>query len=555
MRVSSATDRAACPEPGWLQTEAGAAFCWYHPPEGAARDIAVLLCDPLGSDRMNLHLAYRHLALALAMSGIATLRLDYPGTCDAEGRPGDPDRISALFTSLHAGADYLRQRSGVQRLALFGARFGGTLALAFAAQREDVSLASVWGAYAGGRQFLRVETAFERLSHANPDQRRPTAWQEGDIEAAGFRYSAQNVADLRALALGEVAHPGVDEALLIDWDAGEGSGDVADLLHEQGVAVTTLEAADSGAESLHRQRVPSALIGNLRAWLLARSEQRTTSKGSDEPLRQEIRLPLATGGSIEERCVRFGEHEELFGILTLPADAHRSATADAIVLVNGGNNHRVGINRNHTEWARLWAGEGYAVLRMDIRGLGDSPPRRPSDLNRLYLDQTENDLIEAAEWLRTSASIDRLIFCGLCAGAYQILQFARRRQDISAVMLLELLRLYRWEPLQTPAPPLIARVRRWWARLHPMWLVDRYRLGKWLLGMCRSGTRCLVLYREDERMLGRFRAELSKDQAALAQTGNFQLSELGASNHIISPLWAQEELTGLLTDYVRKLRG
>ena len=78
-------------EAGWIDSAGGPLFCCFHPPRGPAQRRAVLLCETLGSERMNFHLAYRHLALRLSYAGYPTLRFDYAGTGDSSGSPRDPD--------------------------------------------------------------------------------------------------------------------------------------------------------------------------------------------------------------------------------------------------------------------------------------------------------------------------------------------------------------------------------------------------------------------------------------------------------------------------------
>ena len=116
-----------------------------------------------------------------------------------------------------------------------------------------------------------------------------------------------------------------------------------------------------------------------------------------------------------------GAERSVFGILAEHAAGHRDAPdllADAgpaptgVILVNGGNNHRAGINRNYTQWARAWAGEGVSVLRLDIRGLGDSPPARARDLNVLYRAETAGDVIAAMDWLERHRGIRRFVLAG-----------------------------------------------------------------------------------------------------------------------------------------------
>ena len=556
MKLPGEASEKRPPVAGWLRSEAGQLFCWYHPPLTKQRDLAVLLCDPLGSDRMNLHLTYRHLAMELARSGIPVLRLDYPGTCDSEGSPRDPDRIDAAFRALHRGADFLKETAGCDAIGLFGARMGGTIALRFAAERDDVVLAGVWGAFGSGRDYIRNQVAFERMMGANPHERKPARWQEGDVEAAGFLYTGRTVEDLRKLTLADLPAHTCPRVLTFDWDTGETSEALCRQLAERLPHVKRVATADSGTASLQRQEVPTVLIRHFAAWAVAHSGQRTTERNAlpSSDLREEITVQTEQG-AVRERAIRFGHGEDLFGILSCPGSSVAGDGRPAIVIVNGGNNHRVGINRNHVEWSRAWASRGWTVLRFDIRGLGDSPPRKPADLNRLYLNRSVSDLREACDWLQITHGFQGFVVAGLCAGAYQALHLARSDARVQGLMLLELRRIYSWEPLRIAGNAILYRLNRRWARMHPMWLVDRGRIGKWLREICARGTRCLVVYRKDEGMLERFKSEIAANRDDLERSGNLTIRELGPSNHILSPLWAQEELAAVLDEFLEETGG
>lgn len=108
----------------------GSLFGSYHPGAAGARD-AVLLCPPLGQDLIRCHRLYRQLAHALAGRGIPVLRFDYYGTGDSAGASEEVEWPRCLADVAQA-AEALRTRSGCDRVIGFGARLGGSLALAAA---------------------------------------------------------------------------------------------------------------------------------------------------------------------------------------------------------------------------------------------------------------------------------------------------------------------------------------------------------------------------------------------------------------------------------------
>ncbi|MCX7514594.1 serine aminopeptidase domain-containing protein [Frateuria hangzhouensis] len=116
-------------------------FGIYHPGCLGGRQ-AALLCPPLGQDLIRCHRLYRQLARALASLGLAVLRFDYHGTGDSAGATGEVD-WSRCLADVATAAGQLRLRSGCEQVIGFGARLGGSLALA-AADRAQFAELILW---------------------------------------------------------------------------------------------------------------------------------------------------------------------------------------------------------------------------------------------------------------------------------------------------------------------------------------------------------------------------------------------------------------------------
>lgn len=554
------------PRPGWIASPDGPLMAWYHPPARPSAGPAVLLCDTLGSDRMNLHLAYRHLALQLAWAGFPVLRIDYAGTGDSAGGPRDPGRLGAWLRSLGCGADHLRSVSGASELVVFGALFGASLGAALASQRADVTGLVAWGGYARGREFVRELRAVERLSSANPKGRRPASWQDGDLESLGFLFTAETVRSLEAFDLAQLGRGGLRRVCLLPWDEHERDRGLGEAAEAWGVEVERHPSApSSGSASLERQAVPDGVIAATLSWLAGHASAPPRT-GTEPAFPSSVRVTSRNAPTpLVESCLWMGAERSVFGILTEHAAGHRDAPdllADAgpaptgVILVNGGNNHRAGINRNYTQWARAWAGEGVSVLRLDIRGLGDSPPARARDLNVLYRAETAGDVIAAMDWLERHRGIRRFVLGGLCGGAFQALHAARRDRRVVGLWLLELLRFYHeersWHVRLSRRLRRVARRSLAPAGLTPA-IIDTP-LGRWLRAQCAGrGVRVLALYRRNEPMRQAFHDELATAARPLARTGRFKEYTFDESNHIFSPLWSQEELGRVLADHLAGL--
>lgn len=90
---------------------------------------AVLLCAPFGQEQIRTHRLYRQLARTLAANGVDVLRFDYYATGDSAGFSVELD-WNRCVTDAVAAADELRSRSGCDHVVAFGARFGGSVAIA-----------------------------------------------------------------------------------------------------------------------------------------------------------------------------------------------------------------------------------------------------------------------------------------------------------------------------------------------------------------------------------------------------------------------------------------
>lgn len=112
--------------------EDGALFGLYQS-AGAPASRAVLLCPPLGQDQIRCHRLYRQLSHALAAEGIAALRFDYYGCGDSAGASIEVDWQRCVADTCAAAAE-LRLRSQARHIVAFGARLGGSIALAAALQ-------------------------------------------------------------------------------------------------------------------------------------------------------------------------------------------------------------------------------------------------------------------------------------------------------------------------------------------------------------------------------------------------------------------------------------
>ena len=131
-----------------------------------------------------------------------------------------------------------------------------------------------------------------------------------------------------------------------------------------------------------------------------------------------------------EELVAFDcEHSQLIGIAHRPS---APAKRFGIVFVVGGPQYRVGSHRQFTIMARSFASAGYAVLRFDYRGMGDSEGRY---LGFAHVDSDIRCAIDAL--LEHEPGLQSVILCGLCDAASACLMYCRQDdQRVAGLILL-----------------------------------------------------------------------------------------------------------------------
>ena len=119
--------------------------------------------------------------------------------------------------------------------------------------------------------------------------------------------------------------------------------------------------------------------------------------------------------------------DRLVGITAVPEVA---ADIGVLILV-GGPQYRVGSHRQFTLLARSLAGAGFASLRFDYRGMGDSEGKKSE------FDDTEDDIAAAIDaFIRSAPGVSRVVLWGLCDAASSALIFAHRHPRVAGLILL-----------------------------------------------------------------------------------------------------------------------
>jgi uncharacterized protein len=132
--------------------------------------------------------------------------------------------------------------------------------------------------------------------------------------------------------------------------------------------------------------------------------------------------------AVEEPIVFACGRESLVGILHRAVD--KTANVGVLVVV-GGPQYRVGSHRQFVIMARALARQGFAVMRFDYRGMGDSD----GDL-RTFESVREDIDVAIATFKKAEPAIETVVVWGLCDAASAALMHVARDRRVSGLVLV-----------------------------------------------------------------------------------------------------------------------
>jgi hypothetical protein len=489
--------RAPAPQPVLIGAAGHTCLAWWHAPAAAVRTqpelpLAVVLASSWGEEDMAGYDGQRALAVALAESGLGTLRFEWPDTGDSSAPTGTTTIADAL-AAFDAAARQALACSGRERLAFVGLRLGALLAAHAATARVDVDALVALVPVSGGRAFVREQVVRQGDLPAQAPARLPgTLFDPArlPVSLGGFAMSVRRLEALSALKWPAAATTSVLEALLL-WPPRAPGRVAADALarmgmrvreraHEDpagGVAVAEVvrwlqeRARDAtvthGVLAIEGFGVADPANGRTHAALgAARLEAATTAvlalSAADAPVWMRLREGHA---AVRERVVRIDDARgpALAGVLGErdPGDACAGACAPrrGILLLSSDRARRVGPHRLWVPWARHRAALGDVVLRLDAAGVGDSDAADRDDSRAVA------DVARALAWLRREQGVGACTVVGVGAGARHAWRAALGDVDVQTIVAVDPTALC-WPPRGSPAPgaetsnALVARARQ-----------------------------------------------------------------------------------------------
>lgn len=406
-------------------------FGWLHPADG---NRGVVICNPLGHEAMWLHQAMRELAQDLAGRGIPVLRFDYRGTGDSIDGEGLL-RPTAWADEVLEAVSYLKSVTGIEQVSLAGFRFGATVA-ALAARNSDTAIESIamLAPVRSMRLFLRemsvLHQTWRRTAGVSEDDERTPP---GARDVLGHRFSVEALQTLGDLDLCNLPDAPAQRILIAHSGQRDGSLDLAAHFEANGATVESV-AFDTYTEVLQpawMTELPEQLLNKVADWLA----EDVVSCARTPALKVAANPAVVTTFAVESPLQM--EDGAVFGMLCEPALRRAPPEHTPVLLIaNTAATHHVGDGRFGVELGRALAQRGFASLRIDARGLGDSScATRGGVPGQTSLDATGADLAQAAEWLARRGYRHIVVF-GICAGAYAALQAARLNRAVRGLVMV-----------------------------------------------------------------------------------------------------------------------
>jgi alpha-beta hydrolase superfamily lysophospholipase len=515
-------------------------FGFYHPPETAGaewRDVAVVLCNPLGSDHTRSERTYRHLAERLAAAGFPTIRFDFFGTGDSGGDELEAGLVQAWIEDVGAAVAEARARSGATKVALVGLRLGATLALLYSSTpsvSEGVDSLVLWSPCVSGGAFVSEITKLHKVYARIEPHLAGAPPPRGDgEEALGLFLTRSAIADLSRIDLLETFRAPARRVLVIDGGNVSGKDALVQRLRDTGAECEL--RSHPGHKFLmtvsHRGLVPDEVLGSIQGWL---QDAYPKTAGYSPPSPR-----LTATAPFGERPLIFGEDHPLFGILTPAAAGRARPGRPPIIMTNAGCVNRTGPHRTYVKMARRWATLGFDVLRVDLSGIGDSPVAAGTPENLTYPSAGMDDLLQAISALGDH----RAIVVGLCSGGDYAFQLGARSSKIAGAWMLNprtfcVLDLAQVESSDgSPPTTSVEEVPRM------------------LRAMAERGVDALLVVSRSDPGVAYVDVHATDAMQGLESAAGFERVDLDGSDHTFTPVGTQERVSDLLTEHLTTRYG
>jgi exosortase A-associated hydrolase 2 len=213
----------------YLELDGERIFIGHHVAAATAQTRGVVLCHPLGEEKLWSHRVFVSFARELAASGLAALRFDFRGEGDSDREFEHSDFESRVADAMRA-VDAIRELNpSVTEVSLVGLRLGAAVAAEAAARRTDVSRLVLWDPVTDGAAYmqavLRLNLMFQMALHRkvieNRDALVARLAEGGTVNIEGYELAEPLFRQVSAFRLDDALARFAGEVLLVQVNQGE----------------------------------------------------------------------------------------------------------------------------------------------------------------------------------------------------------------------------------------------------------------------------------------------------------------------------------------------
>ncbi|MDY0884248.1 alpha/beta fold hydrolase [Dongia soli] len=562
-------------------------FGWLHPSTGG---LGVVICNPHGYEELCVHRILRNLAEDLAAAGMPTLRFDYYGTGNSVGTAPESERTEIWIENIREAVHQLRALTKVERVALVGLRLGGLLATRAVEALDDVVAMALLAPVHSGRAYVREVKTLARMSFLASAAGSERTSEDPNINLAGFIMTPKLAGEISALDITQKISKPPKRVLVMKGPENPADDFLVEKFQQCG------SHAEAAAFPAYAEMMVDAVFAKKpeQAFLFLKNWLSKDLLGTSVVPASFPEVALAEEDWVE-RPIFFGQDSRLFAIHCAPSK--QPARPLAVIFVTTGSNHQIGAGRRSVIFTRRLAALGYITVRVDIAGLGDSPPRPGRGENVLFDGDSVRDISAAIDWLE-SQGINQVVITGISAGAYLSFHgavqdarvvgavpvnppnFVRHIGDSLQITLREEHHATRYYFKKMTDWGTWKRffkgdlnvrgvtgtiMHRGWQKLNAeLGLIlgplsktenDTAKVRRWFKLLQSRKTQLLLIYSHNDGGLDGLSVHLGRDGRKLKRFRNVNLVIMTGTDHVLTASSAKEEFFGMLVEFLGRCEG
>lgn len=416
----------------------------------------VLVCPPFGEELNKSRSIIAAQSRELCSSGCGVLVLDLHGTGDSPYSLDDSESDWNQWAEQILSAMIWLGQQGSQQVTLWGIRLGALMALDVYQRVQALDATELlpriehmffWQPVLNGKtfmtQFLRLRTAASMMAGDEPETvkgLRELAIEKQVIDVAGYRLPQRLIEQIDGLKAeqyevsGNVSIQWFDVSRQAEKPLAPVQAKLIDRWHHADVDVQVHRIeGDAFWAAQELVSIPALIKATSDAMSTMRSKAAANTDGlshaareGDESAANVISMQPNSGARIQAVTTNCCGHS-LTSMIHYPKDFN----GQAVLVVVGGPQYRVGSHRQFFELAQSLADEGYLVGRFDCRGMGDSEGEFPG------FEFVDDDISAAIDGLYSAGlDISSLSLWGLCDGATAIGFYAANDARVKRLVML-----------------------------------------------------------------------------------------------------------------------